>query len=105
MAADRGVRIYVVGLGTVDGPAATGEGLAIYMQLDEPTLREVARMTGGEYHHAGTAEDLRSVYQHLGSRLQVQTRETELAPMLALVGALLVVVAATLSVLWFGRFA
>jgi len=105
MAADRGVRIYVVGLGTVDGPAATGEGLAIYMQLDEPTLREVARMTGGEYHHAGTAEDLRSVYQHLGSRLQVQTRETELAPMLALVGALLVVVAATLSVLWFGLFA
>ena len=26
MAADRGVRIYVVGLGTVDGAAARGEG-------------------------------------------------------------------------------
>ena len=35
-------------------------------------------MTGGEYHHAGTAEALRSVYQKLGSRLQVQTRDTEL---------------------------
>ena len=27
-------------------------------------------MTGGEYHHAGSAEELRSVYEDLGSRLQ-----------------------------------
>jgi hypothetical protein len=73
MAADRGVRIYVVGLGTVDGEASGADGMAIYMKLDEPTLREVARMTGGEYHHAGTAEKLRTVYETLGSRLQVQT--------------------------------
>ena len=105
MAADRGVRIYVVGLGTVDGPVGASEGLSIYMKLDEPTLREVARMTGGEYHHAGTAETLRSVYQNLGSSLQVRKRETELAPFLALVGAVLVAVAATLSLLWFRRVA
>lgn len=104
MAADRGVRIHVVGLGTVDGGVAGGaDGLAIYMQLDEPTLREVARMTGGEYHHAGTAEELRSVYQGLGSRLQVQTRETEITALLAWVAAILVLAAASLSLLWFGR--
>jgi Ca-activated chloride channel family protein len=102
MAADRGVRIHVVGLGTVDGPVSAPGGLAIYMQLDEPTLREVARMTGGEYHHAGTAEELRSVYQDLGSRVQVQGRAVEITALLALVGATLVVVAASLSVLWFG---
>ena len=103
MAADRGVRIYVVGLGTVDGEASSADGMAIYMKLDEPTLREVARMTGGDYHHAGTAEKLRTVYETLGSRLQVQTRETELAPVLAMVGAILVLIAATLSLFWFGR--
>ena len=103
MAADRGVRIYVVGLGTVDGAAGNAEGMAIYLRLDEPTLREVARMTGGEYHHAGSAEELRSVYQDLGSRLQVQTRETELAPLLSLLAAILVVAAAALSLLWLGR--
>ena len=54
--------------------------MAIYLQLDEPTLRQVAQMTGGEYHHAGTAEALRSVYQNLGSRLQVSKRDTELTP-------------------------
>jgi len=105
MAADRGVRIYVVGLGTVDGHAAAGEGMAIYLQLDEATLREVARMTGGEYYHAGTAEALRSVYQKLGSRLQTQTRETELTALLALVAAILIMAGASLSVLWFGRIA
>ncbi|MDM0111455.1 VWA domain-containing protein [Variovorax sp. J22R133] len=103
MAADRGVRIYVVGLGTVDGDAFFPEGMAIYMRLDEPTLREVARMTGGEYHHAGTAESLRSVYENLGSRVQVLTRETELSGLLALASALVAMVAATLSLIWFGR--
>ena len=105
MAADRGIRIYVVGLGTPDGHLAAGEGMAIYLQLDEPTLREVARLTGGEYYHAGTAEDLRSVYQNLGSRLQMQTRETELTGLLAMVAAILLVAGATLSLLWFGRVA
>jgi Ca-activated chloride channel family protein len=103
MAADRGVRIYVIGLGTVDGEANSPDGMAIYMKLDEPTLREVARMTGGEYHHAGTAENLRVVYQQLGSRVQVLTRETELAGVLALAAAFLAAVAAVLSLLWSGR--
>ena len=103
MAADRGVRIYVVGLGTVDGPADTPEGMPMYMRLDEPTLREVARMTGGEYHYAGTAEKLQSVYQNFGSTLQVQTRETELSGPLALLAALVALTAALLSLLWFRR--
>jgi Ca-activated chloride channel homolog len=105
MAADRGVRIYVVGLGTAEGVAPTGEGLPIYLQLDEPTLLEVARMTDGEYHHAGSAEELRSVYGKLGSRVGVGKRDTELTGLLALAAALVLCTAGALSVLWFRRFA
>lgn len=105
MAADRGVRIYVVGLGTPDGHATMGEGMAVYLQLDEPTLRQVAQMTGGEYHHAGTAEALHSVYQQLGSQLQVTRRDTELTALLALAAAAVLAVAAGLSLLWFARVA
>ena len=47
MTAERGVRILVVGLGVVDGEAAMDDGMAIYLKLDTPTLREVARLTGG----------------------------------------------------------
>ena len=63
------------------------------------TLREVARLTGGEYHHGGTAEALRGVYQQLGSRLLVKKRQTDLTALLAGLGA----AAARLSVVWFGR--
>ncbi len=103
LAADRGVRIYVVGLGTVDGDASTPEGMPIYLRLDEPTMREVARMTAGEYHYAGTAEKLRSVYENLGSRRELQARETEISGLLALAAALVALTAAVLSARWFGR--
>jgi Ca-activated chloride channel family protein len=103
MAADRGVRIYVIGLGSPGGPGAVTEDMPIYLQLDEPTLREVARMTGGEYHQAGTAEALRGVYENLGSRVQVQTRETEVTALFALLSALLALTAGGLSLVWFRR--
>ncbi len=103
MAADRGVRIYVIGLGSVNDSGTMPEGMPIYLQLDEPTLREVARMTAGEYHQAGTAEALRSVYENLGSRVQVQTRETEVTALLALLSAVLALAAGVLSLVWFRR--
>lgn len=103
MAADRGVRIDVIGLGTPDGHLAEGEGMAIYLQLDEPTLRQVAKMTGGEYHQAASAEALRRVYQNLGSRVELRRRETELSGLLAAAAALLLLAGAGLSLLWFGR--
>ena len=103
MAAERGVRVYVVGLGTPDGHASMGEGMGMYLQLDEPALREVAQVTGGEYHHAGTAEALHGVYQNLGSRLQTSPRQTELTALLALAAAAVLVAGAALSVAWFGR--
>jgi Ca-activated chloride channel family protein len=105
MAADRGVRIDVVGLGTIDGEASTADGMPMYLRLDEPTLREVARMTGGQYHYAGTAETLRGVYEQLGSEMEVRTRETEVTSLIALAAALLTMAAGVLSLLWFRRLA
>ncbi|MBL0420579.1 VWA domain-containing protein [Ramlibacter sp. AW1] len=103
MAADRGVRIEVVGLGVPDGEAGSAEGMPIYLRLDEPTLREVARMTGGEYHHAGTAEKLRNVYENLGSQMQVVKRETEVTALFALAAALSTLAAGLLSMVWLRR--
>ena len=41
----------------------------------------------------------------LGWRVQMHTRDTELTAVLAMVAAMLIVVGAALSVLWFGRVA
>jgi Ca-activated chloride channel family protein len=103
MAANHGVRVYSVGLGTVDGEVSSGEGWAMYLRLDEPSLKAVAAATLGEYFYAGTAESLRVVYQKLSSRMQVEKKETELSGLLALAAALLAITSAGLSLWWFNR--
>jgi Ca-activated chloride channel family protein len=106
MAADRGVRVYAIGLGTVDGAVpAYDSWTAIYMKLDEPSLRAVAQKTQAEYYYAGDAEALKNVYTQLSSRVQVEKKETELSALLALMAACLSIAAAALSLLWFRRIA
>jgi Ca-activated chloride channel homolog len=103
MAADRGVRVYTVGVGTVEGEVIGFEGWSMRVRLDEDTLKDVARTTRAEYFYAGTAENLKQIYQSLSSRLTVEKKETELSGLLALVAAGLAIVAAALSLAWFNR--
>ena len=105
MAADRGVRVYTVGVGTKDGETIGFEGWSMRVRLDEPTLKNIASITRADYFYAGTAADLKTVYQGLSTRLVVEKKETEISALFAAAGALLVVLAAGLSVWWFGRVA
>lgn len=105
MAADRGVRIYTVGMGTVEGETIGFEGWSMRVRLDEETLKAVASKTLGEYYYAGTADNLKQVYKTLGSRLTVEKKDTEISGLLAMVAALLSVLSAGLSLLWFQRIA
>jgi len=103
MAADRGVRIYTVGVGTVDGETIGFEGWSMRVRLDEETLKAIATQTQAEYFYAGTAADLKKVYETLSSRLTVEKKETEISGLLALAAALLALMSASLSLLWFNR--
>ena len=103
MAADRGVRIYTVGIGTVDGETIGFEGWSMRVRLDEETLKAIAAKTQAEYYYAGTAADLKKVYETLSSRLTVEKKETEISGLLALAAALLALLSAGLSLLWFNR--
>ena len=105
MAADRGVRIYTVGVGTKEGETIGFEGWSMRVRLDEETLKAIATMTRADYFYAGTAADLKKVYQNLSTRLIVEKKETEISALFAALGALLVTVAGVLSVWWFGRVA
>jgi Ca-activated chloride channel family protein len=103
MAADRGVRVYTVGIGTVDGETIGFEGWSMRVRLDEETLKKVALQTQGQYFYAGTAENLKKVYETLSSRISVEKKETEVSGLLALVAAVLALLSAGLSLLWFNR--
>lgn len=105
MAADRGVKVYTVGIGTKEGDTIGFDGWSMRVRLDEETLKQVSLATRAEYFYAGTALDLKKVYQSLGARLTSQKKETEVTALFAGVGALLMLLAAALSVWWFGRVA
>ncbi|MBP0636147.1 VWA domain-containing protein [Cupriavidus sp. AcVe19-6a] len=103
MAAERGVRVYTVGFGSPQGGGEPESSLAYFMQLDEPVLRAVATLTGGEYFQAGSAADLTKVYRQLSARFALERRETEVSALLSAAAAVLLVLASGLSILWFRR--
>ena len=103
MAAERGIRVYTVGIGTTQGEIIGFEGWSMRVKLDEETLKNISVLTQGEYFYAGTAEDLKKVYESLSSRMVVERKETEISALFAGLGALLALMAAGLSLWWFGR--
>jgi Ca-activated chloride channel family protein len=103
MAAERGVRIYTVGVGTPEGKVIGFEGWSMRVRLDEETLKAVADITRGEYFYAGNAVDLKKVYQALNAKLILERKKTEITALFAGLAALLAVVSAALSLAWFHR--
>jgi Ca-activated chloride channel family protein len=103
MAADRGVRIFTVGIGTVNGATIGFGGWSMRVSLDEEALKEVAKMTRGEYFYAGNAPDLKKVYQSLNSRFVMEKKEAEITALFAAAAAVLAAISGLLSMVWFGR--
>ena len=103
MAADRGVRVYTVGIGTQGGETIGAEGWSMRVRLDEETLKTIANVTRGEYFYAGTAADLQKIYKNLNTKLFFEQKETEVTAFFAAAAAVLALVAGMLSMLWFNR--
>jgi Ca-activated chloride channel family protein len=103
LAAERGVRVFTVGVGTPDGQILTGEGWSIRVRLDEDALKVIADMTRAEYFFAGNAPDLKKIYEGLNSKLVLEKKETEITVFFAAIATALSLVAAFLSLLWFNR--
>lgn len=103
LAADRGVRVYTVGIGTKEGTTIHFEGWSVHVKLDEDTLKSISTMTHGEYFQAGTAMDLKKVYETLNSRIILETRQTEVTALVVAGALVLLLLSAGLSALWFHR--
>lgn len=103
MMAERGVRVYTVGVGTKEGETIGFEGWSMRVRLDEETLKRIAEITQGDYFYAGTAVDLKKIYQSLNARIAFEKKNTEISALFAALAALLATVAAVLSLWWHGR--
>jgi Ca-activated chloride channel homolog len=103
MSADRGVKIFSVGIGTTDGEIMGFEGWRMRVRLDEETLKAIANTTHGEYFYAGTAAELNQIYRTMNSRFVMEKKETEITALVSAVAAVLAIIAALLSLFWFNR--
>ena len=103
LAADHGVRIYTVGVGTVKGEILGSEGWSMRVKLDEDALKSIANVTYGEYLHAASAPELKKVYQALSAKLMFEKKASEISAIFSAVAAALALLAAFLSMTWFHR--
>jgi Ca-activated chloride channel family protein len=103
LAAERGLRIYTVGFGTENGEIRWDSGTAMRVSLDEATLRRIAEMTGAEYLRAASASQLKEVYRALNSASILEKKYTEITALFCAAGALMLLLASALSLVWFSR--
>jgi Ca-activated chloride channel family protein len=104
LAAEHGVRIYTVGIGSTEGVTLGFSGWSMRVRLDDSTLKGIAETTHGDYYAATSAPDLKKLYEQWSARVVVERkRATEVTAFFVGFGALLLVLSALASVLWFHR--
>lgn len=101
--ANRGVRVYTVGVGSPQGTILRVEGFSVRVRLDEETLTRIAERTGANYFKADSETDLRDIYENLSTQLVLKPEQTELTAGFTGLAAVLLLTAGTLSLLWFNR--
>ena len=101
------VPVSTVAFGTRDAvvevPLPGGLKERVTVTPDARTLRAVAQATGGRFYQAASAEQLRQVYRQLGSRLGHRKESREITAAFGGAGALLLLAASGLSMVWSRR--
>jgi Ca-activated chloride channel homolog len=103
LAADLGVRVYTVGIGSAAGTTIEVEGFTVHTSLDEAMLQSISNTTGGVYYNAGDEEQLRKIYNDLKPKLSIKPEDMELTSIFAGVGMIVFLIGGMLSLLWFGH--
>jgi Ca-activated chloride channel family protein len=103
VAAQAGVRIFPIGIGSPNGAVVDVGGFQVATALDAPLLRGIASRSGGSYFTAADAPALQRVYDTIDLKLTVSGRKTEVTAIVAGVGLLFFLLAAYLSMRWYGR--
>ena len=102
-AADRGVRIHAIGVGSPTGAVIQVDGFAVHTQTDEPLLREIARITDGAYYNAQSEEDLRDIYLSIEPELRIEPEQMEITSFFAVAGLAFLMAGTMLSLRWLWR--
>lgn len=102
-----GIPVSTVALGTGDAavqvPLPGGLKQRVVVAPDVEALRQIAKVTGGTFAEAPSAEKLKDVYRDLGTRLAKDPKRVEVTSAFAAGGAVLLLLGGALSTFWFRR--
>ncbi len=101
--AERGVRIYTIGIGSEAGATVTVNGFTVHTELNADLLRAIAETTDGKYFQAQTEEDLHKIYETITPQFVVKPENTEVTALFAAGGLLIFLLAGIFSLVWFSR--
>jgi Ca-activated chloride channel homolog len=102
-AADRGIRIHTIGIGSPEGVTLEIEGFRVHTALDEAALRSISEVTHGDHFTATTQDDLERIYGSIDPELVIAPQEMEITSLFVAVAALFLVAGVASSLLWTGR--
>ncbi len=103
IAAEAGVRIFPVGIGSQEGAILQIEGYRVSTQLDESMLQDIASLTNGSYFHAEDEESLHEIYENVDLHLTISGENTEVTAIFTFVGLLFFLIGGIFAMIWFGR--
>jgi Ca-activated chloride channel homolog len=121
-AIDRGIRVYTIGFGTAQGSPIPNCGAQLvgrepggnrgerqnggFLQgnfrrgIDEETLKKVSAMTDAAYYSAESTDELIAAFKNLPTHLISRSEVTEIGFIYATIGALFILLAVLLAMLW-----
>ncbi|MEU1744989.1 VWA domain-containing protein [Micromonospora arida] len=96
------VPVHSISFGTPSGFVDRG-GRPIQVPVDGQTLKAVAEETGGMFHEASTTDELRAVYDDIGSSVGYRTERQDISARFIGLGLVFAMGAAAGSMRWFSR--
>jgi Ca-activated chloride channel family protein len=101
-AADRGIRILTVGVGTTAGATLDLDGFRVQTRLDEALLQQISEITAGAYQPAASV-DPDAVYRDLAEHLVARDESIEVTAIVAGLGLVLLLAGVGTSLARSGR--
>ncbi|HET6703807.1 VWA domain-containing protein [Amycolatopsis sp.] len=96
-----GVPISSISFGTTHGSVDI-DGKPQPVSVDDESLREIARLSGGDFYKAASAEELKKVYADLGEQIGYELKDADASKPWVVVGTLILMLGAAAS-LFFGQ--
>ncbi|MFC4003431.1 VWA domain-containing protein [Prauserella oleivorans] len=93
VAKQKEIPVTTISFGTSHGSVEI-EGKQIPVEVDDTSMREIARLSGGDFYKAATADELKEVYASLGEQIGYETKNVDASRPWVVLGTIVLIGAA-----------